>query len=68
MPLNIEHSLEYVSTPSASSEDYVLPPDLPRETTDRGGGGALPYWKVRLNVRLLRPPFSAHSLPKAPLK
>ena len=31
MPLNIEHSLEHVSTPSASSEDYVLPPDLPRE-------------------------------------
>ena len=53
MPLNIEHSLEHVSTPSASSEDYVLPPDLPREislqswTKYRGGGGALPYWKVR---------------------
>ena len=53
MPLNIDHSLEHVSTPSASSEDYVLPPDLPREislqswTKYRGGGGALPYWKVR---------------------
>ena len=53
MPLNIEHSLEHVSTPSASTEDYYhqtfhakLAYSL-EQNTEGGGGGALPYWKVR---------------------
>ena len=52
MPLNIEHSLEHVSIPSASSEDYYhqtfhakLAYSLEQNT--EAEGGALPYWKVR---------------------
>ena len=72
MPLNIEHSLEHVSTPSASSEDYVLPPDLPRETTVwnkiQRGRWSTPILEGTFKCTALKTPLFSSLLTQSPLK
>ena len=70
MPLNIEHSLEHVSTPSASSEDYVLPPDLPRETMNKiqRGRWSTPILEGTFKCTALQTPLFSSLLTQSPLK
>ena len=72
MPLNIEHSLEHVSTSSASSEDYYhqtfhakLAYSLEQNTE---GGGSTPILEGTLKCTALKTPLFSSFLTQRPLK